>query len=128
AEAARLLVALQSFAIGGLITSLPGEPKSAKASHLVKAGVVLLTGDNLFETLMFNILAIDDEPGPLNIVPSRNVPAWEQEPARLDERSPAGLIDLLTWQSRRVLLLPNNDGVVERAALLAGYALPDGFE
>lgn len=124
ASAARLLVAHQAFAIGGLIGRLPGDPPSAEASHLVKAAVVSLTGDNLFETLMLNMARYnDDEP----FDAKNDLPAWEQEPPAAIPRLPHGYLDLLTWQSRRVLLFPGDDGLVREVAIMAGYRFPQGM-
>lgn len=122
AAAARLLVALQNFAVGGLIARLPGDPPSAESSHLFKAAVHVVTGSNLFETLMLNMVALNREA--LNLRPERNIPAWEAEPPRAERRTPAGLIDLLTWQPRRVLLFASADGMVSRAAIMAGNSMP----
>ena len=36
--------------------------------------------------------------------------AWEREAETVkDERRPDGYLDLLTWQSRRILLIPEED-------------------
>lgn len=129
AEAARMVVAQQAFAIGGLIAALPGEPRSAEGSHLIKAAVQLVLGSNLFETLALHLLPISGEDDSAhNLHPQDNLPAWEREPVTRAERTPAGLLDLLTWQSRRILLFPRDDGMVTKAALLAGYSLPSDFE
>ncbi len=122
AASARLLVALQSFAVGGLIARLPGDPPSAESSHLFKAAVQVVTGANLFETLVLNLVALNRET--LNLRPERNIPAWEAEPPRAERRAPAGLIDLLTWQPRRVLLFPSAGGMVPLAAIMAGNSMP----
>lgn len=122
AASARLLVALQSFAVGGLITRLPGDPPSAESSHLFKAAVQVVTGANLFETLVLNLVALNRET--LNLHPQRNIPAWEAEPPRSERRAPAGLIDLLTWQPRRLLLFPSDGGMVSRVAIMAGSSMP----
>lgn len=125
AQAARLLVGLQCFAVGGLITRLPGDPPSAESSHLFKAAVQVVTGANLFETLMLNLVAVNSEA--LNLRAERNIPAWEAEAPIAGPRTPAGLIDLLTWQPRRIRLFPSQDGLVSRAAILAGSSIPTNF-
>ncbi|MCC6388234.1 MAG: type I-E CRISPR-associated protein Cse1/CasA [Dehalococcoidia bacterium] len=130
AAAARLLVAQQSFAIGGLITRLPGDPPSAVASHLVKAAVILTLGRNLFETLVLNMVAVDGEGHePFSFDPEKDAPAWERgTPTATTARPPDGYLDLLTWQSRRVLLFPDDDGLVRHAAILAGDSFPPQME
>lgn len=129
AKAARLLIAHQMFAIGGLIGRLPGDPPSAEAAHLVKAAVVLNLGANLFETLLLNMVRVDGDTSlPFPFVPKDDAPAWEREPARPVARVPDGYLDLLTWQSRRILLFPNEDGdSVSRMALMAGFRFPPGL-
>ena len=126
ADAARLLVAVQAFSIGGLVTRLPGDPPSAESAHLVKSAVHLVIGASLFETLLLNLTAIESGTGPLNLIPEENRPAWELDPPVAAARTPAGLLDLLTWQSRRVLLFPNADGSVSRVTIMAGLSFPGG--
>lgn len=126
AHAARLLVALQAFAVGGLLTRLPGDPPSAEASHIFKAAVQVVTGRSLFETLLLNMVSLASERA--NRDPARNVPAWEADPTGNGPRAPAGVIDLLTWQPRRILLFPEADGTVAHVAILAGHSLPPLFE
>lgn len=125
AEAARQVAAHQAFAIGGLIGRLPGDPPSAEAAHLVKAAVVLPTGDNLFETLLLNMVRRnDDEP----FDSANDAPAWEQGPPSAEASAPRGYLDLLTWQSRRILLFPDEDGAtVRQVAIMAGCRFPHGM-
>lgn len=125
-ETVRLLVAHQAFAIGGLITRLPGEPPSAEASHLVKAVLHLITGANLFETLVLNMPATPAESSGLGAPVDR--PAWEQDSPTATAREPLGRADLLTWQSRRILLYPDPSGAtVSKAAVMAGYRFPSNL-
>jgi CRISPR system Cascade subunit CasA len=126
AKVARLLLAQQMFAIGGLIGRLPGDPPSAEAAHLVKAAVLLNAGATLFETLLLNMVRVDGAANePFAFDPLKDAPAWEREPARAAEREPDGYLDLLTWQSRRILLFPNPDGkTVSRMTLMAGFRFP----
>ena len=122
AEAARYLVATQAFAIGGLITRRKGEPASAKASHLVKAAVLLNVGANLFETLMLNLVRYDGKASaPFEFDPQEDAPAWEQEPPRREARRIRGYVDLLTWQSRQLLLFRDSDGFIRRAVRMEGW-------
>lgn len=121
AEAARLLVAFQPYALGGLTSRLPGEPQSATAAPLVNAEVVLLRGQNLFETLCLNMAPyVPDE---------EDLPAWDGGPTENADRAPTGRLDWLTWQSRRLLLSPPGvrDGrlYVRQIRVCAGWALGD---
>jgi CRISPR system Cascade subunit CasA len=105
ADAARLLVAFQAFTPGGLIRK-SGEPLSAKAAPLNRGAVVLVTGTSLFETLLCNLLVYRPQDGlPIPGDPRTDIPAWERDGSRtISNDPPAGWLDLLTWQSRRVLL------------------------
>jgi len=136
-EAACQLVALHAFAVGGLLSYErhldPRLYKSAKGGPLAKAAVAIVKGENLFQTLMLNMCRYspaDEEPFP---VTGDDVPAWERdEPTRAGERSPTGYLDLLTWQSRRVRLLPElaSEGtswVVRRVVVMKGYQFPDSW-
>lgn len=128
AQAARLVVAQQSFAVGGLITRLKADPPSAEASYLLKAAVVLVTGRNLFDTLVLNMVRVaGDEGVPFEFKPEEDVPAWEQGPPEAKRRKILGYLDLLTWQSRRIQLLPPEaDGLVRQVVVMAGWQLNDG--
>lgn len=132
ARAARLLLLMQAFDTGGL-KSGTGADRSAKAGPLIQCAVVLVRGANLFQTLMLNLVRYQPAVGwPWHFDAARDRPAWERpEPARPEDRYPNGYLDLLTWQSRRLRLLPEvtEDGavVVRQAALMKGYQFPDGF-
>ncbi len=133
AQAARYLVAHQSFAVGGLITRLPGEGASAKAAPLTKAAVVLVRGKNLFQTLMLNLHRCspkDEEPFKAEVDDSL---AWERaEETRAEDRYPKGYLDLLTWQSRRIRLHPEQDvdgrWVVKHVVIMKGNQFSDGLD
>jgi CRISPR system Cascade subunit CasA len=137
AEAARYLIAMHNFAVGGLISYAPGEPianKNTRAAPLLGAAVVLVRGATLFQTLMLNWIRYnrdDDVPFPFGTDDDK--PAWEREGgAQPVPRLPDGLVDLLTWQSRRILLIPDTspEGTtcVRDAILMKGYQFAEGFE
>lgn len=136
AEAARQLLAMQAFALGGLVSLQKGENpqqyKSADAAPLTKGAVALLKGATLFETLLLNLTRYDPEDGVPVPVHGDDQPAWERDaPVDGMDRRPDGYVDLLTWQSRRVRLLPElRDGhvVVRRATVMKGYQFPDGWQ
>jgi len=132
AEAARLLVAFQSFAVGGLITRLEGEGPSADNAPLVKGAVVLVKGKNLFQTLMLNLHRYNRDDEEPFYMEQDDAPAWEQnEETHAQDRTPKGYLDLLTWQSRRVKLHPEQDEnghiIVMRVVIMKGNQFPDGF-
>lgn len=122
AEAACYLIATHAFAIGGLVTPTAGE-RSSKDSHLVRGAVAVVRGRNLFETLLLNLRNYpserDDQKG--------DRPAWETDAGPPTERRPLGWLDLLTWQSRRILLHAA-DGQVTGAALLKGDSFPEDWQ
>lgn len=117
AAAARALVASQAYGLGGL-SPVSGErftdgPASRGITFLVQ-------GDTLFETLMLNLI-----PYPVSNVLSTHCesdrPAWEMDdPYSPMTRTPHGYLDYLTWQNRRVLLIPEESpqGTVVREMYL----------
>jgi CRISPR system Cascade subunit CasA len=135
AQAARALVAWLSFAARGLVSFEEGDAKnrSASGAPLSPLAVSLVRGETVFETLMLNLVQYNrKEEVPFPFV-GEDLPAWERgdlpEPV---QRRPDGYLDLLTWQSRRVRLLPEVDGggqtVVRRAAHMKGYQFSPGYE
>lgn len=119
--AARALVAAQAFRPGGLVARAAGEPPSATAAPLNAAALVLILGRTLFETLMLNQLVYD--PGSGQPIPGQpdDRPAWELEaPAHSGRRVARGWCDLLTWQSRRITLVPAPDGAGVARVIVAG--------
>lgn len=97
-HAALLVVAHQPFALGGLISRLPGESPSAPGGPLAKAAVIVAKGRTLFETLLLNMVPYEGG--------EEDRPAWERGGTGIGERQPDGMVDYLTWQSRRICLLP----------------------
>ena len=135
AAAARYLVALQAFAVGGLVGAQQGETgqRSADAAPLARAAVMLLQGNNLFETLLLNMVNLNGaESAPFEFDPRKDAPAWEHtQPVEPRDRLPDGYLDLLTWQSRRVLLMPetlNGTIVVRRILLMKGFQFPNASD
>jgi len=115
AESARRLVANQAFALGGGVgpkSEMFGKHPNLAHAPLVSGVTVLLRGDNLFATLMLNLL-IYNRDLPFERVGGEDMPAWERD--SLPEPGPRaarGYLDLLTWQSRCVRLIPEEDGGV----------------
>jgi CRISPR system Cascade subunit CasA len=134
AAAACYLVAHQAFALGGRITFGEGEKEhgSADAAPLARGAVCVVTGENLFRTLILNLVRYsraDEVPFPFN-PREEDLPAWERDaPTAPRDREPNGYVDLLTWQSRRVRLAPErfpNGGVgVRRAVVMKGEQFPN---
>jgi CRISPR system Cascade subunit CasA len=109
--AARYLVAMQGYAIGGGVAS----PFNFTGGPLTAGLTMLVLGDTLFETLALNLLPYRRD------VPvqwtGEDGPAWEvNDQPRPDKAGthPRGYLDLLTWQSRRFRLIPEGDPPVVR--------------
>ena len=89
------------------------------AGWLGKIGFIQAQGENLFETLMLNLTLLQDGQS----VWGENLPCWELDVPRSAERTqilcPDNPAQLLTLQSRRLLLHREND-MVDRFYLLGG--------
>jgi CRISPR system Cascade subunit CasA len=123
AEAARWVVHAHAFDTSGIKTGAVGD-RRAKGGKVYPLGTgwagnlggVFVEGDNLRETLLLNLIAFDTDN--LRIDADQDRPAWrhpvpgpaEVEPLELSRR-PTGVRDLYTWQSRRVRLAVDEDGV-----------------
>jgi CRISPR system Cascade subunit CasA len=94
-----------------------GQAKDGKTTgnptgSLGQLGVIVPTGATLYETLMLNTPVVPDGLG----AQDRPQWAWDERPASSAAKSPAGpqwsqrpadgLLDLLTFQSRRIRLIP----------------------
>ncbi|MET8153763.1 type I-E CRISPR-associated protein Cse1/CasA [Actinoplanes sp. NPDC049668] len=135
AEALRALLATQCFDTAGIKSGAVGDPavKAGKTTGNVTGplgslGVVVPWGQTLFETLMLHT-PIQPQPFRATDRPQWRTsehdsddpagPAWRSRPAQ-------GLLDLLTWQARRIRLLPERDGdrvVIRRVVVAAGDRL-----
>lgn len=128
-EAARFLIAFQSFDFGGIKAD-----GSAQTAPLLQSAIALIKGENLFETLLLNLHWYNsDDAEPFNFSYAKDLPAWERdEETQAVERLPNGYVDLLTWQARRIFLQPeqNEDGetIVKNTVIMRGYSFPKGFE
>jgi len=126
AVCARRLVANQAFALGLGVspkTSTFRKRLNRKDAPLVRGVTVILMGDNLFQTLMLNLL-LYAETGTFPVRKcASDIPAWERDqPRDPGEHTPEGWLDLLTWQSRCVRLFPE-DGGVRRMAYAQGLSV-----
>ncbi|MHB1007515.1 MAG: type I-E CRISPR-associated protein Cse1/CasA [Chloroflexota bacterium] len=109
AEAALYLLARQAYSIG----FGKSQPFYFSDATLTRGLSVQVLGDNLFETLALNLLVYDDlRPQPRV---GDDLPAWEQDPPASPHPAgsqPCGYVDYLTWLSRRIHLVPEDDGTV----------------
>jgi CRISPR system Cascade subunit CasA len=120
ADAARWLVHCQAFDPSGIKTGAVGDPRVKNGKGYPQGvasagslGGVHLEGANLRETLLLNL--IPEAPG-WQSSDDRDMPAWERKPQTTVEetdatRGPYGLLSLYTWQSRRVRLFGDRDGI-----------------
>ncbi len=88
-----------------------GSLPSPGVGWLGKLGLIYITGNNLFETLMLNLIMVNED-----IVQESQNPLWEQEKVSDAERTeialPSDLAALYTLQSRRILLIRKGNKVV----------------
>lgn len=108
AAAARHLVAAQAFRTAGL----SGLDEKFTDGTYTRGVLFWAQGKTLYETLMFNLFAYPQE----RVMPSKaeDAPAWEVDNPYQSRAVPNGYLDYLTWQSKRILLLPEGDGDVVR--------------
>lgn len=127
--AARWLVAHQLYGLGG--GQGPTSPKHGKhpyASHAPAAlgANVFLCGETLFQTLLLNLMPVDDPV--LGTSMELGLPLWRREAFPGPQvRHPDGYLDYLTWPNRCVRLMPAIDGerpVVRQVYTAQGSALP----
>ena len=129
AQAARALLAVHCWDTAAIKSGAAGDPQvrlgkttGNPTGPVGQLGTVIPMGRTLAETLLLNTPIVRQGLRPGDRPQWRAEPAgptWESRPAR-------GLLDLLTWQSRRVRLVPSVvDGVtvVRRVVLAAGDRL-----
>ena len=150
-EAARCLVFTQAYDTAGIKTPVVGNthvnkgkvyaPKGAVGTGWLGAiGGVYVEGNNLFETLMLNWCLFDkryDGDRFRLLGNDKDIPVWEQDEVPTPDLAVrAGFIGpatTLTWQSRRILLSPDETGdrivgvVSGYVDIIAPYNT-DGFE
>lgn len=114
AEAARWLLHAHAWDTAAIKTGAEGDPQASMGKTtgnptgpLGRLGVLIPCGQTLFETLMFNLLSLAGH----RRSPDGDIPAWEREPLtpRWRSRPAKGLLDLYTWPSRRIRLLPEHE-------------------
>jgi CRISPR system Cascade subunit CasA len=122
AEAARWLLYLNGYDDTSAKPSTRGAGlPSSGAGWLGRLGLVYVEGDTLFETLLLNFVLLDDNDKPFDF--SKAKATWELDEVRRSERveitTPKNPLELLTLQSRRVLL-QREQGLVSGYLLLGG--------
>lgn len=123
-EAARLLLTYQGLDVAGIKTGFDNDERNNKGrvygsntGWIGWIGAILLQGKNMHETLLLNFCERNDDD---EDTIEQDIAPWEWEtqaefmtrPNAKDTVTPArGVVDILTWQSRRVNLVWN-EGVV----------------
>lgn len=125
--AARWLVVAQAMSPGGLFAKDGGGPDAGVPQAPILGAVLIVPcGATLHETLLLNMAIY-----PTATDSADDRPAWEAGPLRQSsERPPLGLLDYLTWQSRRIGLHAASSGagfVVDKAAVVRGDVLPNDW-
>ena len=121
AEAARWLVHVHAFDPSGIRTGAVGDPqvKGGKGYPIGpgwtgQIGTVTVVGENLERTLLLNTVVCEDLDGLNGVDPTRDLAPWERGadgPAGSHDPRPTGPVYCYTWQTRRVLLHGDDDGV-----------------
>ncbi|MFG2645999.1 type I-E CRISPR-associated protein Cse1/CasA [Streptomyces sp. NPDC048370] len=127
AEAARWVVHAHAYDTSGIKSGVVGDER-AKGGKVYPLGVgwagnlggVFVEGGNLRETLLLNLVAADTSG---LVFGTDDRPAWRRKPSGPGgaERTPTGLRDLYTWQSRRMRLHADAGGV---HGVVLGYGDP----
>lgn len=121
-EAARWLICLNAFDDASV--KVAREDKSQKfpgsgVGWLGKIGLVYPEGETLFQTLMYNLTLLKDGEDPW----APGHPVWENDSPKREQRTeiaiPQNPVELLTVQSRRIIL-QREDGIVTGYVALGG--------
>ncbi|MGO5363212.1 MULTISPECIES: type I-E CRISPR-associated protein Cse1/CasA [unclassified Bifidobacterium] len=136
-EAAVWLLALQAYDCAGIKTPLAGSttarsgreyaPKGQiSTGALGFCGGVYLERANLFETLMMNwVMYVESGEVPFLALVG-DAPVWEREAiSSMGRRRLTGPADLFTFSSRRVRLIPSDDGNGVTGVVIGYGAQPD---
>lgn len=119
AEAARMPLVCNMYDVAGVHTGMAGDPKAAGGKRtpqgVAQAGglaLAIITGNNLWETLLLNLAPADNG----------NKPIWEYPPLECVDVEPdtTGPAYYYTYPSRRIRLLWNADGLCAGAYVTYG--------
>lgn len=129
AQAVRILLADMYFGLGGMGAASISADRFYKDSVHGRGMVFWVKEDNLFKSIMLNC------PGqyflPAELINQDDLPAWEAEDYWKNDRNlPNGFLDFLTWQSRRIKLIPNminNEVVIQDMFYNPGLGLSEVF-
>ncbi len=121
AIATRWVLATQAFAA----SAGKSETIHSKDSPWTRGAIVLMQGDNLFETLALNLLNFHNEKFPKT---PQDQLTWEADQDWQPEHNvqPKGILHYLSWQSRLIHLIPGEE--VKECSFAQGQALPDTWK
>ncbi len=129
-ESARILLQAQAFRVGGGVSG--GKTPNHVHSIWTNTIVFFARGDNMFQTLMLNLIRYPDPNDTFITHTDQDRPFWERDDPKegrtigkkMLSLSPAGYLDYLTWQTNHVHLLPYEtvDGVKVREVMIAPVA------
>lgn len=119
ALATQWILATQAFAA----SAGKSETLHTKDSPWTRGAIVLMQGDNLFQTLALNLLHFHK----LSFQTPEDLPIWEESNSWKPEHNvnPTGILQLLTWQSRSIFLVPGVE--VKECYFAQGRALLDDW-
>ncbi|WP_239077843.1 type I-E CRISPR-associated protein Cse1/CasA [Streptomyces sp. SID9124] len=131
AEAARWIVHAHAYDTSGIKSGVVGDDR-AKKGKVYPLGVgwagnlggVFVEGSTLRETLLLNMVSPADTVGLSDWDAGDDLPAWRRKacgPGAEPVRRPTGVRDLYTWQTRRIQLHADVDGVHD---VVLGYGDP----
>jgi CRISPR system Cascade subunit CasA len=127
-QAARLLIRLQAFDLGGTLAAYIGFPnnnRSAVNTPTINAANVLVRGSTLKQTLLLNLMRYDPAAEMPSVVTGEDLPAWETGyGGKPKKATPQGYISYLSFPWRRLRLFPEGDQV-SQLAITMGNSLPD---
>jgi CRISPR system Cascade subunit CasA len=130
AEAARLLIRLQSVDITSLRAFYPNQTsgnRSAVNTPTINNANILVIGQTLKLTLMMNLIRYDPEAEFPSVVTGEDIPFWEISYAGKPVKSiPNGYISYLTYPWRRLNLFGTGSSI-DRIAITMGNSFPDNL-
>lgn len=113
-DVARMVVSFQYYARCGKYD------KPSYEAPLNDRVTTIALGDSLFETLLLNLPGRNFIGDLFGETPNDR-PAWESDdPIRAEKRKPAGYLDFMTRQVRRIRVLPERGGKIRRVSIKVG--------
>jgi CRISPR system Cascade subunit CasA len=121
--AARWIVTTHCFAA----SAGKSETIHTKDSPWARGAAILMHGDNLFETLALNLLNLLRTDFPQS---EQDQAVWEKlAPWKPEhDQTPDGLLEYLTWQSRAIRLLPDENGQLRECYFAQGRSIIESFK